>query len=190
MNERRAIRESPLRAWSSGPMWASAPTNASALRGMAVRAAFQAPVEPQLLSSLGGSCAAGAAALFASSARPNRALSAYRFCGPPEPHRRGAPGSRAEALVVSSRGSLQAKNPAAGGRASKKETDCRVGPAGPPRNDTPPYPPKRTAAGALGPARQGQLQILRIGRCCIGSTCLFLYALFVMFIFPITPISV
>ena len=47
----RAIRESPLRV-------------PSAVWGMAVRAAFQAPVEPQLLSSLGRSCAAGAAALF------------------------------------------------------------------------------------------------------------------------------
>ena len=67
--------------------------------------------------------------------RPNRALSAFKFCRLPEPHRRRTPGSRAEALVVSSRGSLQPKNPAAGGPASKKETDCRVGPAGPPRND-------------------------------------------------------
>ena len=107
----------------------------SAVRGMAVRAAFIALIELQLLSGTGGSCAAGAAALFASSARLNRALSVFKFCRLPEPHRRGAPGSRAAALVVSSRGSLQAKNPAAGGRAFKKETDCRVGPAGPPRND-------------------------------------------------------
>ena len=120
---------------------------------MAVRAAYKAPIEPQLVSSLGGSCAAGAAALFASSARPNRALSAFRFCRLPEPHRRAAPGFpgsgcpgdtlmhsgaaslKSEALVVSSRGSLQAKNPAAGGRASEKGADCRVGPAGPSRND-------------------------------------------------------
>ena len=39
----------------------------SAVRGMAVRAAFSAPVEPQLLPSLGGSCAAGAAALLTKS---------------------------------------------------------------------------------------------------------------------------
>ena len=75
----RAIHESPLQV-------------PSAVRGMAVRAAFPAPVEPQLLSSLGGKIAAGAAALFASSARSNRAMSAYRFYGPPEPHRRWAPG--------------------------------------------------------------------------------------------------
>ena len=64
----------------------------SPIGGMAVRAAFLAPIEPQRFSSLGGSCAAGAAALFASSARPNRALSAAKSCRLPEPHRRRAPG--------------------------------------------------------------------------------------------------
>ena len=43
---------------------------------------------------------------------------------------------------------------------------------------------------ALGVPSQGQLRILRIGRCCEGSTCQFLYALFVVLMFPTTPMSV
>ena len=42
----------------------------------------------------------------------------------------------------------------------------------------------------LGVPSQGQLRILRIGRCCEGSTCQFLYALFVVLMFPTTPMSV
>lgn len=45
-------------------------------------------------------------------------------------------------------------------------------------------------AAALGVPSQGQLRILRIGRCCEGSTCQFLYALFVVLMFPTTPMSV
>ena len=55
---------------------------------------------------------------------------------------------------------------------------------------TPTKEQQEKLASYLGVPSQGQLRILRIGRCCIGSPCLFLYALFVMFIFPITPISV
>lgn len=42
----------------------------------------------------------------------------------------------------------------------------------------------------LGVPSQGQLRILRTGRCCEGSTCQFLYALFVVLMFPTTPMSV
>ena len=50
--------------------------------------------------------------------------------------------------------------------------------------------PEEKRDAVLGVPSQGQLRILRIGRCCEGSTCQFLYALFVVLMFPTTPMSV
>lgn len=55
---------------------------------------------------------------------------------------------------------------------------------------TPTKEQQEKLASYLGVPSQGQLRILRIGRCCEGSTCQFLYALFVVLMFPTTPMSV
>ena len=73
-------------------MWASAPTNANRYTGHGSAGGLLGTCKTATTSKFGRvMCRRGGSPTYTGH-RPNRALSAFRFCKLPEPHRRGAPG--------------------------------------------------------------------------------------------------